>query len=193
MDLESKKRDLRQQAKLARDRIPAAGREVAARALTRYAQDVIALSAHPSPTVSAYLAIGSELDPAPLLAALRSLGAATSLPVMVGRAQPLQFRAWAPGQPLVEREWGIRQPGADCPVASPDIILVPLLSIDARGNRLGYGGGYYDRTLAPAPSAAPRMAVGVAYATQLVDAVPVGAYDVALDYLLTPDGLSALH
>lgn len=164
-----------------------------ARAIAEFAPDVCALSDQSSPIVSAYLAIGSELDPAFLSLELRRRGAIIALPVIIAKAAPLEFRAWQPGDLLREREWGIREPGPACLVVSPDIVLVPLLSIDSAGNRLGYGGGYYDRTLGGHKGMRPWITIGVAYASQVIDAVPIDAYDMALDFLLTPKGLSALH
>lgn len=139
-------------------------------------------------TVSGFLAIGDEIDPAPLLDRLGRLGWQVALPVMMGKALPLEFRVWKPGAPLVARMWGIREPGPEAPVAEPDVLLVPLLAFDRRGYRLGYGGGYYDRTLRNLRQRRNVVAVGLAFGFQEVDAVPHLDYDERLDWVLTPEG-----
>jgi 5-formyltetrahydrofolate cyclo-ligase len=84
--------------------------------------------------------------------------------------------------------WGIPEPKADKPVLEPNVLLVPLLAFDARGGRLGYGGGFYDRTLAGLRAKKPIVAIGLAYDEQQVDAVPHLDYDQRLDWVLTPSG-----
>lgn len=153
------------------------------------AEALLALSEAAAPVVSSYLAIGSELEPAALTERLRELGAVIALPVMTAKDAPLEFREWAAGDPLVSREWGIREPGTGCAVVEPDILLVPLLLVGRNGHRLGYGGGFYDRTLARLRQSKSIAAVGFCYSFQKVDAVPQEAYDQPLDYLLTPSGL----
>ncbi len=158
-------------------------------ALVEYLPRLLELAPVSDPVVSGYLAIGDEIDPADLMAALTESGTTVALPVMVEPEQPLEFRGWRPGEALVERMWGIREPGPDCPVVIPDLLLVPLLGVDDQGNRLGYGGGFYDRTLAGLRSRKTIAAVGLAYEAQRLDAVPHGPYDEPLDYVLTPTGL----
>lgn len=138
--------------------------------------------------VSGFLAIGEEIDPAPLMARLQAEGYTLALPVMEAKGKPLVFRAWAPGDPLAEVMWGIREPLSSAPVVAPDIILGPLLAFDAAGYRLGYGGGFYDRTLARLKALKPVVSIGLAYDEQRVDAVPHSGYDERLDWVLTPSG-----
>lgn len=185
------KKALRAEARQRRDAGAGDGAH-AAQALAGYAARVRALTAAQDPVVTSYLAIGSELDPGPLAAALATLGATIALPVMAAKAAPLEFRAWTPGDPLVAREWGIREPAPDAPVVEPDILLVPLLAVDRCGYRLGYGGGFYDRTLARLRARRPVLAIGLAYPLQVVDAVPREVYDEPLDHLLTPTGFEPL-
>ena len=161
----------------------------AARELAQWAPQVRGLASTARPVISSYLAIGSELDPALLAAELAMQGATVALPVMLAKSAPLEFRAWSPGDPLVAREWGIREPAPECAVVEPDILLVPLLLVGRTGHRLGYGGGFYDRTLNQLRSRKPIIAIGIAYLSQMVDDVPQEAYDEALDYVLTPSGL----
>jgi 5-formyltetrahydrofolate cyclo-ligase len=111
-----------------------------------------------------------------------------ALPVVVAKRQPLVFRAWTPGDAMDKGVWDIPQPKADKPVLEPDILLVPLLAFDLQGRRLGYGGGFYDRTLAGLRARKPITAVGLAYDEQQVDEVPHLDYDQRLDWVLTPSG-----
>lgn len=146
------------------------------------------LGERPPGVVSGYYPMEGEIWPLPLMAALRSKGHSLALPVMQGKADPLLFRAWAPGDPLISGVWGIRQPAPDRPEVFPDIVLVPLLAFDVRGYRLGYGGGYYDRTLRHLRAMKPILAVGLALDELEVDAVPHLDYDERLDWVLTPSG-----
>ena len=139
--------------------------------------------------ISAYWPIGSELDTQPLMAALHARGHRLALPVLQGRGRPLLFRAWAPGEPLVKAGFGLSEPAADRDVLVPALLIVPLLAFDRRGYRLGYGGGFYDRTLAglraASPAGEPIVAVGVAFAAQALPEVPVTGTDEALDWVIT--------
>ena len=139
-------------------------------------------------SVSAFLAIGEEIDPLPLMRRLWRDGHAVALPVMIGKGQPLVFRRWREGEPLAETKWGIREPLPDAPELLPDIVLVPLLAFDRRGRRLGYGGGFYDRTLARLRRIKPVTTIGIAYDELEVDAVPHCDYDEPLDWVLAPSG-----
>jgi 5-formyltetrahydrofolate cyclo-ligase len=138
--------------------------------------------------VSGFASMPDELNVWPLLRRLRGADILLALPVVEGKGRPLVFRAWAPGDAMDKGVWGIPQPKADKPVLEPDILLVPLLAFDRRGGRLGYGGGFYDRTLAGLRARKPIAAVGLAYDEQQVDAVPHLDYDERLDWVLTPSG-----
>ena len=144
----------------------------------------------PVAKVSAFLSIGDEIDIGPLMQVLNHCGHRLSLPVMRGRGQPLLFRAYQPGDTLAATTWGIREPLTTAASVLPDVLLVPLLAFDDTGHRLGYGGGFYDRTLAEARRTRPVIAVGVAFDEQRLDAVPHVDYDEPLDWLLTPSGPS---
>jgi len=108
------------------------------------------------------------------------------MPVMQGRTRPLLFRAWAPGDAMDRAVWGIAEPKADRAELEPDVLIVPLLAFDRRGWRLGYGGGFYDRTLRHLRARKAVTAVGIAFDEQEVDAVPHLDYDERLDWVLTP-------
>lgn len=138
--------------------------------------------------VSGFSAIRDEIDPSALLLRLHGEGHRLGLPVMQGKGLPLLFRAWAPGDAMGAATWGIAEPLPDKPALDPDVVLVPLLAFDAEGYRLGYGGGFYDRTLARLRAIKPVVAVGVAYDELKVDAVPHQGYDERLDWVLTPSG-----
>lgn len=160
---------------------PEAGRRLAAHGL-----DFVAL--RPGMIVSGFSAINDEIDPAPLLDWLHREGVRLALPVMQGRGKPLVMRAFQPGDDLQGVQWGIKEPRADKPEVKPDVLLVPLLAFDRKGYRLGYGGGFYDRTLEKLRKEKPVVAVGVAYDELKVDAVPHESYDERLDWVLTPTG-----
>jgi 5-formyltetrahydrofolate cyclo-ligase len=138
--------------------------------------------------VSGFSSLPDEFRAWPLLRRLHGEGHALAMPVMQGKGKPLVFRAWVPGDAMDKAVWGIAEPKADKPVLEPDIVLLPLLAFDAAGWRLGYGGGYYDRTLEGLRARKPIVAVGLAYDEQRIDAVPHLDYDERLDWVLTPSG-----
>jgi 5-formyltetrahydrofolate cyclo-ligase len=138
--------------------------------------------------VSGFAAIRDEINPAPLMTWLQAEGFRLALPVMQGRDKPLLMRSWSPGDAMAPAAWGIAEPLDDKPTVEPDVVLVPLLAFDERGFRLGYGGGFYDRTLKRLRKLKPIVAVGLAYDEQKVDAVPAESYDEKLDWVLTPSG-----
>ncbi|MGI4877677.1 MAG: 5-formyltetrahydrofolate cyclo-ligase [Janthinobacterium lividum] len=129
--------------------------------------------------VAGYFACGDEIG-------LRGLQRALLYPRVV-RGAPLTFHDCAPAS-LVPGALGIPEPAPDSPIAVPDIVLVPLVAVDARGNRLGQGGGYYDRTLAVLRATQRIVAIGVAWDVQRVEALPADPWDAPLDALATPSG-----
>ncbi|QJE73346.1 5-formyltetrahydrofolate cyclo-ligase [Aerophototrophica crusticola] len=140
----------------------------------------------PELIVSAYWPRGDELDTRPILRALAARGIRTCLPVVAGRGWPLLFKLWRDGHPLVPGGFGVMEPMAEAPVVRPDLLLVPLLAWDRQGYRLGYGAGYYDRTLeALRLEGPPVVAAGIGYAAQELPAVPRDGYDQRLDWIVT--------
>jgi 5-formyltetrahydrofolate cyclo-ligase len=135
--------------------------------------------------VSGFRPIKDEIDIRPLMTHLQGEGCRLALPVVQGRGQRLLFRAWQPGDLLESGVFGTLQPSAGCETLEPDVLLVPLLACDAEGWRLGYGGGFYDRTLEDLRRRRKVTAIGVAFDRQLVPEVPHGADDQRLDWLLT--------
>jgi len=140
---------------------------------------------------SAYWPIRDELDPRKLMNGLHGRGVRCALPIMQGREKALAFRRWQPGDVLEETTFGVAQPTGDKPSLIPEIIFVPLLAIDNEGNRLGYGAGYYDRTIQERRQgrSGPVVAVGIAYEAQRVSAVPHDERDARLDWLITEDAV----
>jgi 5-formyltetrahydrofolate cyclo-ligase len=137
-------------------------------------------------TVSGFWPIGDEFDPRPLMEALGARGHTLCLPVVVGKGRPLAFRAWAPGDPLERAGFGLSVPPWDAPPAIPRFLVVPLLAFDRRGFRVGYGAGYYDRTIAELRARSKHVfALGVGFALQEVPEVPVLAHDQRLDAIAT--------
>jgi 5-formyltetrahydrofolate cyclo-ligase len=175
--LNDAKRAARRAARAARAALdPAgAGERLAAQALKLIPDGV---------TVAGFWPIGSEIDTRPLLAAL-----AARQPVLLPLTPPpggvLRFAAWAPGAALVPGRGGTLEPAAGAE-AEPGFLLVPLLAFDRAGRRLGYGGGYYDRTLAARPGVG---LLGIAYAGQEVPEVPAGPWDFRLPRIATDQGV----
>jgi 5-formyltetrahydrofolate cyclo-ligase len=137
--------------------------------------------------VAAYWPIRDELDIKHLIGKLMDSGQPVALPVVLGDEEPLELRLWQEGAPLYEAGFGTLAPEDGAPRVVPDIVLVPLLGFDKHGTRLGYGGGYYDRTLAQLTKR-PRL-VGFAFARQEVDHIPRQPHDVPLDAVVTELGV----
>jgi len=135
--------------------------------------------------VSGFWPIKDEIDIRPLMIELSNQGCQLALPVVQGRGQPLLFRAWRPGDALEAGVFGTLQPSPKRETIEPDALLVPLLACDEKGWRLGYGGGFYDRTLAGLREKRAVIAAGVGFDAQLVPEVPHGPSDQRLDWLLT--------
>ena len=152
----------------------------------RLAEAMLAQHAPPKGAIIAgYWPMGDEMDPRPLMLALASRGHAIALPVTPPRGKPLAFHVWAPGAALRPGPMGTSEPVAGEELR-PDVLLVPLLAFDRAGRRLGYGGGYYDRTLATLPGA---KAIGIAYAGQEMPEVPAGPQDMRLPLIATEAGV----
>jgi len=140
--------------------------------------------------ISGYLAIGDEIDPLAVLHQLKDSGKTCVLPVVVAREQPLIFRTWEPGCLLESGPLNTRHPGAAMPAADPDVLLVPLLAFARDGYRLGWGGGFYDRTLAAFQEQRRAVvSIGIAYSGQEVDNVPHDVYDQRVDFVVTEAGI----
>ncbi len=143
------------------------------------------LATAPGMIVSGFMPMKTEINPLPLLRKLAEAGVGLALPVVAGRGKPLVMRAWRWGEELGSGVWGIREPKPQAPELDPDILLVPLLAFDRAGYRLGYGGGYYDLTIAGLRARKAVTAVGIAFAAQEVAVVPTTPRDARLDLVLT--------
>lgn len=140
--------------------------------------------------VSAYWPLPEEFDTRPLLVKLQARGCVVALPVVVERGQPLRFRRWQAGDLLRAGPLGVSEPPAGALEVVPRVLVVPLLAFDDTGCRLGYGGGFYDRTLRLLRGQMPPpLAVGYAYAGQEVARLPRGPGDESLDALVHEAGV----
>lgn len=159
-----------------------AGSPEAAEAAARHAP-VDRLSAFAC--VGAYRAMGSEIDPLPLVRRLAAAGAQIALPAAHDRHSPLQYRIWDETVALEPDAFGVPAPRPSAPRAHPDLVIVPLLGFDRQGRRLGQGGGTYDRTLANLRASGRVFVLGLAYSSQETDEIPWEPHDERLDAVLT--------
>jgi 5-formyltetrahydrofolate cyclo-ligase len=188
MSILEEKALLRQEAGARRDAFAGSG---AGAAITEADLQLPGMAA--GQAVSGYNPFGSEADCLPLLTRLAERGHVTALPVMQGRSKPLAFRRWRVGGELVPGSFNIPVPPPEAGEVDPGILIVPLLAFDRAGYRLGYGGGYYDRTLAALRARHEIIAVGLAFSIQEVADVPRTERDERLDYVLTERELIAME
>jgi 5-formyltetrahydrofolate cyclo-ligase len=141
----------------------------------------------PDDVIAGYWRIRDETDCKPILIRLMDNGQKVVLPVVAGEDAPLDLRLWEADAPLYEAGFGTLAPSDLAPRAVPDLILVPLLGFDGKGTRLGYGGGYYDRTIAALEK--KPLLVGLAFSAQEFDEIPREAHDVPLDAVITEEGV----
>jgi 5-formyltetrahydrofolate cyclo-ligase len=166
-----------------------ARRKVAFAAGQGRAADILSdfLAGHSGKALSGYMPMRTEIDP---LSAMGAHIGPVCVPVITARRQALRFREWRAGCAMVPGEFGALIPEGGAWVV-PEVLIVPLLSFDARGFRLGYGGGFYDRTLQGLRANGPRIAVGFGFAAQEVPEVPIDDTDQRLDFVVTENGLRA--
>ncbi|WP_294540841.1 5-formyltetrahydrofolate cyclo-ligase [uncultured Rhodoblastus sp.] len=154
--------------------------------------DVLLASIGGSPEstpVALYASLPVELDCAPLLNILRERGFPPLLPVAREKATPLIFRLWRPEDPLISARYGLREPSPSAPEFIPKILFAPLLGFDANGGRLGFGGGYYDATLAKLRREGRVLAGGLCYSCQQAENIPLEKHDEKLDFVITEEAL----
>jgi len=147
----------------------------------------------PGEKLGGYWPITNEADVKPLLKKITENGGTCLLPVVIARDTCLLFREWLQADDLAPSEMGIPEPHTNRPAGIPDILLVPLLAYDAQGNRLGYGGGYYDRTLSELRGERKITAIGIAYSGQEVDSIPNESFDQRLDWVITEAGATEFN
>jgi 5-formyltetrahydrofolate cyclo-ligase len=132
-----------------------------------------------------YWPFRAEFDPRPLIDWAVAAGRGVALPVVVDKKGPLEYRAWRPGEPLVDGVWNIPVPEKR-DIVTPSIVLAPLVGFDRALYRLGYGGGYFDRTLAALSP--PALAIGVGFAVQELETIHPQHFDVPMDVIVTETG-----
>jgi len=137
--------------------------------------------------VAGYRAIRDEIDPAPLLETFYCDQVRIALPCVTGPERPLIFRSWSPGDRFVTGAFGVEEPEPSHPEVRPALVLVPLLAFDLAGRRLGYGAGFYDRTLERLREAGPVTTVGVAFEAQRMNRVPTDGHDRPVDWVVTEE------
>ncbi|PLL12587.1 5-formyltetrahydrofolate cyclo-ligase [Tabrizicola sp. TH137] len=179
MTIEAEKAAARKAAFAARKEAFARGQGQAAELLA----DVLA--PHRGKALAGYMAMRTEIDP---MAAMAAHQGPVGVPVILGPGQALRFREWSPGCAMVAGEFGALIP-AEGAWVEPEVVIVPLVAFDARGYRLGYGGGFYDRTLARLRARHTVLAVGFAFAAQEVPEVPIDDFDQRLDVIVTEAGI----
>ncbi len=187
---------LRSQLREARAKIPPAEAEraalrVAERALLLLLAEIGGI-AEASP-VALYASLPGELDSFPLLEALAAKNFSTLLPVSGDKATPLKFHLWRPGEKLVIGRYGLREPDSSAPELVPKVLFAPLLGFDGEGGRLGFGGGYYDATLAYLRRESQIVAGGLAFTCQQVAEIPREKHDEKLDFVITEEQVFRFH
>ena len=184
-DLTAWRKAERERLIAARMAVPSSEREVLGQRIAKHLEQIIGDPA--GLIVSAYWPFRGEPDLKPLLARLRAKGARTALPVVVKKAHPLAFREWQSGDRLERGVWNIPIPADGADVA-PDILIAPVVGFDPQCYRLGYGGGFFDRTMASFLPRRPRL-IGVGYAAQAIPTIHPQAYDVPMEIVVTEDGM----
>ena len=188
-DIALQKKRIRQEMLAKRRAIPAASHSPASQALAVHFEDHPILSHKKS--FAGYHAIRGELDVLPIFERMQRWEKTTALPCVVGKDAPLLFRKWSPGEPLTRDALGIQTPLQDATEIKPELVLVPVVAFDSFGNRLGYGGGFYDQTIARMrQTEKPPLIIGVAFGRQEVEILPTEAHDATLDGILTETGVS---
>jgi 5-formyltetrahydrofolate cyclo-ligase len=182
--IEEAKADLRIKARARRAALSEPFRIEAAQAAGRNFFDAVPL--REGAVVAGYWRIRDEMDCQPILIRLMDSGQPVCLPVVTGDDEPLVMRLWEEGAALYPSGFGTLAPSELAPAVEPDVIVVPLLGFDASGTRLGYGGGYYDRTLARMLKRP--LLVGLAFSAQRIGRIPREPHDVPLDYIVTETG-----
>jgi 5-formyltetrahydrofolate cyclo-ligase len=164
--------------------LPPAVRRAAGERITAALQEIISARAG---MLGIYWPFRAEFDPRPLVDALAAAGRKVALPVVIDKKGPLEYRAWAPGEPLAAGVWDIPIPEKR-EIVVPSMVLAPVVGFDRACYRLGYGGGYFDRTLA---SLDPRpLAIGIGFAAQEITTIYPQPFDIPMDMIVTENGVA---
>lgn len=144
------------------------------------------LAGHRGVPVAGYMAMRTEIDPTAAMEEAAAHGP-VGVPVILGVGQPLKFRTWEPGVEMIAGDFGALIP-AEGDWMTPEIVIVPLVAFDMAGGRLGYGGGFYDRTLEGLRAVQATLAIGFAYAAQEAQSIPLEPTDQPLNLMITENG-----
>lgn len=177
---------MRRQGQSARKALSADDRRTAAGTAARHARELLTDERR---IIAAFVAVRDEIDTLPLFDAIWKAGALLCLPVLQGPDKPLLFRVYRCGEELTRSHFNIAVPSDNNSIVVPDLLFVPLSAFDRQGGRVGYGGGYYDRTLCGLRRQGAISAVGYAFAVQEVDHIPQGPHDEKLDAIVTEAGI----
>ena len=181
MDLSSVKSEARQVAFARRKAAKSPDRDAAA--VAELLRVLLPLKGRP---LAGYMPIRTEVDPLPAMAAMAAFGP-VGVPVIQAPGQPLKFHSWAPGIAMKDGPFGAKIPETSVPMV-PEVVIVPLVAFDVKGGRLGYGGGFYDRTLEGLRAQGPVTAIGYAFAAQEAMRLPLEPTDQKLDMIVTEAG-----
>lgn len=141
-----------------------------------------------APVIAGYMPIRTEISPLAAMTALHQAGRQIAVPVIIAPGEALAFHRWTPDCALFDGPFGAQVPATPEPLI-PDLLITPMVAFDAERTRLGYGGGFYDRSLTQLRQEKPAHAIGFAYAAQQLPTLPKGQYDVPLDQIVTENGL----
>jgi 5-formyltetrahydrofolate cyclo-ligase len=184
IEIKAWRRAERERLIAARMAVPATQRRQWGEAMTASLAELLT---HRGGILGIYWPFRGEFDPRPLVDALTTAGRCVALPVVLDKKGPLEYRAWAPGEPLVAGVWDIPIPERR-EIVVPATVLAPVVGFDRAGYRLGYGGGYFDRTLA---SLDPRpLAIGVGFSCQAIETIYPQSFDVPMDVIVTETGVT---
>lgn len=186
-DTEAEKARIRIEARANRDALSSGLGSAAAAGIAARFTSTPELVSHTGigTVIAGYMPAGSEVDPQTLMRRLFARGAALCLPYVETPAAPLIFRRWDIGEELQAGAYGIQVPCQSAEAVSPNLLLVPILAFDRKGYRLGYGGGFYDRTIAELRTLKQIVTVGLAFSGQVRDDLPIEAHDMRLDWIVT--------
>ncbi|WP_432449469.1 5-formyltetrahydrofolate cyclo-ligase [Aliiroseovarius marinus] len=145
------------------------------------------LTEHKGKPIAGYVPIRTEINPLPAMAAMAAWST-IGVPYIQGEGQALKFAGWRPDSDMVDGPFGAQVP-ATLEFITPEVVVVPLVAFDRKGGRLGYGGGFYDRTLEALRAARPTLAIGYAYGAQEAEALPLEPTDQPLDAIVTDEGV----
>lgn len=176
------RRELRAKRRAYASALSPQARAVAEQSLIKYLRSLW----QPGLIVVAYIPAGGEISPLPCLIDAHQSGAITGLGWIGDTPESMVFRRWQPNDALIDGPLGVRQPGDDAPLITPDIILTPLVGFDEAGNRLGQGGGFYDRIFARYPHA---KRIGLAWSVQRCESLPIDPWDQPLHAIITDAGM----